>query len=88
MLSIASDVIGIGLVLDAIIEHSKDSNLMEKLDYLSKRQDSLVVIYGYRARDNEFSLAWYKDEDAFIEKKAFMFGGLVKHSDGKWSVHT
>ncbi len=44
MLSIDSDVIGIGLVLDAIIEHSKDSNLMEKLDYLSKRQDSLVVI--------------------------------------------
>ncbi len=87
MLLIDSDFIGKTEIMSAIIKHSKNSNLMGKLEILSERQDCVVVIQGYYT-NNEFSLSWYKDEEHYNRRNAFMVGGLVKHSETNWGVHT
>ncbi len=88
MLLIDSDFIGKTEIMSAIIKHSKNSNLMGKLEILSERQDCYIAIQGYSTIKEEFYLVWYKDEEHFLKEKHFMVGAMVKHSETNWGIHT
>lgn len=77
-------------IVYGIAKHSKNSNLMEKLRHLAARQDCIIAVNGYYSDDkfSEFSLAWYKDKEHYNKGDSFMIGGLVKHDEKTWGIHT
>lgn len=76
-------------VSERLIEHIKDPNsnledLRNKLNYLDNYGDNIDTILGLDMSKDAFGIAFLNIESG----KMIMVGGLVRHRDGSYGVHT